>query len=183
MTRVAPSPRSVAVVGGILGGEARGPGAATGILVAVVALALLAWLVRGPAAFVLVLVALALLGSALTQRARHGLAVSPVADAVAQRAHVAADATLIEDPDGPRFTAAVLARVQRLDGHDAGDRTVLLEATGDATSRLRVLGAGDRVKVDGPSRRSPGTTSGTAGGTRSASCASTRSPGSCRRGR
>jgi competence protein ComEC len=139
----------LAVVVGIVVGEARGPAAATGSLLLAAALALLAWLVRGPGAFVVALLALTLAGSAVMQRALHGLAVSPVATAVERHARVTAAATLVEDPDGPRFTARVLARLDRVDGRDAGRRTVLLEAGGEEVSRLRVLGAGDRVQVEG----------------------------------
>ena len=57
--------------------------------------------------------------------------------------------SLEEDPSGPRFVVQVLARVSRVDGADAGSRTVLLVGGGEVTTQLRVLEAGDRVTVSG----------------------------------
>jgi competence protein ComEC len=137
------------VVAGILLGEARGPGPATATLVAAGPLLAVALHRRGRVGLLVALVGFALLATAVMQRALHGLADSPLATAVAERAHVDAEVTLVDDPDGPRFAVRALARVARVDGRDAGDRTVLLSGTGELTSRLRVLSAGDRVAVTG----------------------------------
>ena len=83
------------------------------------------------------------------QRALDGLVHSPLAPLVERRAFVDATATLVDDPSGPRFTVEVPARVTEVDGRDAGARVVLLTGTGDVTSPLRVLEAGDRVSVRG----------------------------------
>ena len=57
--------------------------------------------------------------------------------------------TLTEDPGGARFSTEVLVRVTRFRGRDAGGRTVLAVASGDAQSALLVLDAGDRLLVHG----------------------------------
>jgi competence protein ComEC len=108
-----------------------------------------AFRLRGARGLVLAVVGCLLLGSAVVQRALHGLESSPLAAAVATGAYVDAEVTLVDDPSGPRFTVHALARVGRVDGHDVGGRTVLLAATGDVMSRLRVVSAGDRLRVTG----------------------------------
>ena len=79
---------------------------------------------------------------------------SPLASAVTARADATIEATLIDDPDGTRFSTQVLARVHRVrpdsgSWRDAGGRTVLVVADAEATSRLAVLSAGDRVVLGG----------------------------------
>ncbi len=138
-----------AVVTGIFAGEALGPGPATVALVAALALLAVALLARGHRGFAIALIGCALLGSAVTQRALHGIAVSPLERSIERRAPVQVDGALADDPSGPRFVARVLARVSRVDGADAGGRTVLLVGGGDVANRLRVLDAGDRVRVKG----------------------------------
>lgn len=145
----APTLALVALVAGILAGERAGAGAARGLLLVAALLLVLAFVVRGPRGAALAIVACGLLGSAVTQRALHGLEVSPLAGPVASRARVVADVTLADDPAGPRFVARVLARVSRLDGRASGGRTVLVVAGGDVAGRLRVLVAGDRVTLAG----------------------------------
>jgi competence protein ComEC len=140
-----------ALVVGILAGEARGPDAAVVALLAAAGL-LLAALVTRDARRVALALAVAgcfLLGCALMQRALDGLVHSPLAPLVEQRAFVDATATLVDDPSGPRFTVEVPARITEVDGRSAGERTVLLTGSGDLTSPLRVLEAGDRVSVRG----------------------------------
>ncbi len=152
----------VALVTGVLLGERFGPAsgaAAIGIAVLVVVLRATAIprgraRVRAGLALVVVLAG----GCALSQRALDGLVHSPLAAAVTDRASVMVDATLRDDPSGVRFATEVLARVQRwqaIDVHshsvwkDAGARTVVVAATGDAASRLALLEAGDHVRLRG----------------------------------
>jgi competence protein ComEC len=144
----------VALVAGILAGEAAGAAPAAHALATGAALLTLAFATRRRPglAVALMLAGALLLGSALMQRALHGLEASPLRRAVDARAFVDATATLVDDPAGPRFTVEVLARLTNVDGHDAGTRTVLLTGSGELTSRLRVLDAGDRVSVRGTLR-------------------------------
>jgi competence protein ComEC len=145
----------VALVCGIALGEAAGPGDAR-VALATGALGASAALVvpRPRARLVIGLLACALLGTALMQRALHGLVVSPLAAPIAARADVTASLTLLDDPDGSRFTATVLARVDRVavagrHPHSAGGRRVLVDASGDAGARLSLLTSGERATVRG----------------------------------
>jgi competence protein ComEC len=138
-----------ALVVGIFAGEALGPGSADVALVTALALIIGGLLMRGRRGFALALIGCALLGGATTQRALHGLVTSPLDAAVARRDRVQVQGSLEEDPSGPRFVVQVLARLSRVDGTDAGSRTVLLVGGGDVTTQLRVLEAGDRVTVTG----------------------------------
>lgn len=149
MKRAAPVAVLVAVVAGIVLGDSQGAAPATGLLVLAVLLLAAALRVRGRTGLVLALAGFLLLGIAVMQRALDGLERSPLTAAVASRAAVDAEATLVDDPAGPRFEVRSLARMARADGQAAGGRTVLLVATGDAVSRLRVLSAGDRLAVRG----------------------------------
>lgn len=140
----------VALVGGILGGEAVGPSAATGVLVAGTVAAVLALSVRSPCPrTVLVAIAFALFGAAVMQRALHGLVVSPLASAVARHADGRVVATLADDPDAGRFDTRVLARVDAFDGRQMGGRRVLVSASGDIAGQLRILSAGEHVVLRG----------------------------------
>lgn len=142
----------VALVGGIIVGERGPPGAAGGLLVAgVLATAIaVAVGVRGEqlgVALALGAIALALIGAASMQRARHGLARSPLTEAVAGRESATIVVTLTEDPAGPsRFAVDALGRVHGV------DRSVLVVATGEAAGRMRVLSAGDQVTLVGSFR-------------------------------
>jgi competence protein ComEC len=138
-----------AIVAGIFMGEALGPGPATVALLTALGLLVVALLTRGRRGFAIALVGCVLLGGAVTQRALHGLEDSPLHAAIEQRASVEVQGTLVDDPSGPRFVVQVLARLSRVDGAPAGNRTVLLVGGGDVTTRLRVLEAGDRVTVTG----------------------------------
>ena len=149
MRRFGPAGALAALVAGILVGEARGPGSATGALLVAVALLIAALRWRGRRGFVIAVVACALLGGAVMQRALHGLQISPLRAAVELRTRVEVEGTLVDDPSGPRFEVQVLLRLGRVNGSSAGSRTVLLVGGGDLTSRLRVLSAGDHVTVDG----------------------------------
>jgi competence protein ComEC len=104
---------------------------------------------RGRARMTLATIAIALLGVATMQRALDGAAHSPLTGPRDARDAATIAATLVEDPDGGQYTARVLVRVARLNGHAAGSRTVLVTASGDAASRLRLLEAGDDVELSG----------------------------------
>lgn len=145
----APALALAALVAGILAGEHAGAGEARAALFLAALLLVLAFVVRGPRAAAIAIVACGLLGAAVTQRALRGLEVSPLAGPVAARARVVANVTLADDPSGPRFVARVLVRVARVDGRTMGERTVLVVAGGDVASRLRVLASGDRVTLAG----------------------------------
>ncbi|MGZ4735693.1 MAG: ComEC/Rec2 family competence protein [Acidimicrobiia bacterium] len=149
MNAAGPLGALAAVVAGILAGQALGPGSATTALVGALVLLVFALVVRGRRGFAIALIGCALLGSAVTQRALHGLEVSPLQGSLARRDLVEVHGALIDDPSGPRFVVEVLARMSRVDGRAAGNRTVLLVGGGDVTSRLRVLEAGDRVTAIG----------------------------------
>ncbi len=91
------------------------------------------------------MVALFLLGSASMQRALDGLEHSPLTETVATYRSRIVWVTLTEDPAGPtRFVVDALGRVS--------GRTVLVVARGDAAGRLRILSAGDRVRLAGSFR-------------------------------
>jgi competence protein ComEC len=133
------------LVAGIVVGEHAGPGHASTALTLGVAALLASWFVRGPVRVALAMVALALVGGALTQRAFDGQAHSALADAIARRERVTVEAVLVDDPDPGRFTTDALVRVRAGGTH----RTLLAVATGDDAQRLRVLEASDRVVLDG----------------------------------
>lgn len=140
----------VALIGGILAGEAAGPSGATIVLVGgALAVGLAVW-VRAPVVrVILAALALALLGAAVMQRALHGIAVSPLASAITTHADARVVATLVDDPDASRFDTRVLARVDAFDGRAAGGRRVLLTASGDVAGQLRILSAGESVVLRG----------------------------------
>jgi competence protein ComEC len=128
--------------------------------------ALVATACRGRRGIAIGMVAMVALGAAVTQRAHHGMVRSPLAALVEARERVTIGGTLVDDPEGTRFTARVLARVDEIaaDGAVApvpgGGRTVLVTAGGEAGPRLRLLSAGDGVELagwlaplDGPDER------------------------------
>lgn len=130
---------------GTFAGEAAGPDAARGPLLGACAGLLVAALVTQPRMRVAVAVlAFALLGTAVMQRALHGLVVSPLTSEIAARADATLRGTLVDDPEGTRFRARVLVRVDR-----AGGRRVLVDATGDAGPRLELLQTGEGVTLRG----------------------------------
>jgi competence protein ComEC len=104
---------------------------------------------RGPARVAIAMVAVALLAMASMQRALDGLEHSPLTALRDARATATIAATLVDDPEGEQYNARVLMRVQHVDGHPAGSRTVLVTAGGEAASRLRLLEAGDEVSLSG----------------------------------
>jgi competence protein ComEC len=142
-----------ALVAGILTGDALGPSAAW-LQLGLAALGLVgAWGLHrwGPTRAALVVAASATLlgGVAVEQRALHGVAVSPLASLVHAGASTRVDVTLLEDPAGPAYRTEALARVDAVGGAGAGGRIVLLAASGDEQSVLRVLAAGERLRLRG----------------------------------
>ena len=136
---------------GILLADRLGPGSAGPLLAGALALGSIAASGRWgtTAVGVLLLLAAALLGCAVEQRALHGRVHSPLAAAIRQERSGTADVTLAEDPGGARYSTEVLVRVTRFRARDAGGRTVLAVASGDAQSALLVLDAGDRLRLHG----------------------------------
>lgn len=143
----------VGVVAGILGGDALGAGPARLLLGAACGALVVARGLgrhdRRRSALVLALVGALLLGAAVEQRARHGLVVSPLSGLVASGASATVDVTLLEDPAGPMYRTEALVHVDAVDGRAGGSRVVLLTASGDEQSVLRVLVAGDRLRLHG----------------------------------
>ena len=140
-----------ALVVGILLGDARGPDPAGWVLALSTAGVGGAWALRTRprAALAVAVVAVVLLGVAVEQRARHGLTVSPLTAPMRRGATVTCSVTLTEDPSGPQYVTEALATVDRCSVRPGGGRTVLLRVTGDEQSALRVLEAGDRLRVQG----------------------------------
>lgn len=139
-----------ALVAGILGGDHLGAGPGRLVLLAALTALGTAFLRRGTrVGIACAVVATALLGVAVEQRALHGLAVSPLRP-IAER-HTSGEVvmTLAEDPDGPQYQSAAIARVATFAGRDAGGRSVLAIASGDNLSALSVLDAGDRIRARG----------------------------------
>ncbi len=144
------------MVGGIFLGEALGPSAS--VLTLVLTFACLVGMVgridpRTRAS--LALLALVFAGCSLERRALDGLVHWPLATAADRRADVVVRGTLVEDPDGTRWSTHVLVRVDeaQLVGSGRGfapvHRTVLVDAEADATGRVAVLHAGDGVVLRG----------------------------------
>lgn len=135
----APLGSLVALVLGIEAGARLG-GANAGALLLLGALALLgAWWVAGPARLAIAMVALALLGCGVMQRALDGLEHHEFDPG----AVVDVEGTLVSDPRPQRFRADALVRVA------GADRIVVARASGADASRLGVLAAGDRVELTG----------------------------------
>ena len=132
----------VAVVGGILAGERAGPGSAWVVLLGGAAGVVAAGVVRSPQLrMLLAVLAFALFGAAVMQRALHGLARSPLSTAIDQRADARVVVTLVDDPDAARFDARALVRLD--------DRRVLVTASGDVAGHLRLLSAGESAVLRG----------------------------------
>ena len=144
--RWGPTLVAAAVVLGILVGERRGGSPARIPLVGALvggSIALAgAWSRRaGVAALVCCCVAALLGGWAATARALDGQHRSALTDAVRDRRDATVDVTLTTDPEATRFAARALGRTR--------GRIVVVDASGDAATRLGVLAAGDRVRLRG----------------------------------
>ena len=149
------------LIAGLMAGERVGPGRASVVLPAGVAGMLAAWFVNGRARAMVAALALVLLGAASMQRSLDGLVHHPLSAAVQGGSEVLVRGTLVEDPDGERFGADVLVRVeeyrtQPASGESEGDgewrgmhRIVLARASGDEAGRLLVLAAGDTATLLG----------------------------------
>ena len=146
----APCAVLAAVVGGVLAGEAAGPGAAISLLVIGGSGVLVAAFVHAPVVRVgIAVLAFASLGAAMMQRALHGLAESPLSVAVERHTNARIAVTLVGDPDAARFDTRALARVASVDGRDAGGRRVVVRGSGDVAGQLRLLTAGESAVVRG----------------------------------
>jgi competence protein ComEC len=131
-----------AVVGGILLGERAGPGPARMVLAVGAAGVMVAGMVHAPRVrLALAVLAFALLGTAVMQRALDGLTRSPLTASIEQRADARIVGTLVDDPDAARFDARALVRV--------GSRRVLVTASGDVAGHLRLLSAGETAVLRG----------------------------------
>jgi len=147
----------VAAVAGILAGDALGPGPATTALFVVASAGTCSLVVRSPLLRAAALVvAVAALACAVEQRALDGLCSGRLAAATRARADVLVSGSVIDDPDGSRWSTRALVRVDaaRVDARRGArsvreHRTVLAAAGGDAAGRLGVLAAGDRVVLQG----------------------------------
>jgi competence protein ComEC len=141
----------VAVVAGILGGDALGADAAVGALtIAVLGVGGACLLRARPRrALALAAISMALLGAAVEQRAEHGRIASPLAPWLRRGVTVTLTATLTDDPSGPQYATEALAAVGSVARRAAGGRIVLVRASGDEQSALRVLQAGERVRLRG----------------------------------
>jgi competence protein ComEC len=120
-----------ALIAGIEAGEHR-----VAVIVLVLCAAAIVTFV-GARRVVLVALALAVVGCACMTRALDGQRHSPLARVGSTQL----SGTLINDPDGPRFSASVLVRTE--------EGIVLATSSGADAMRMRVLEAGDRVRLGG----------------------------------
>ncbi|MEP6626035.1 MAG: ComEC/Rec2 family competence protein, partial [Acidimicrobiia bacterium] len=140
----------VALAAGVLAGERLGGGPARLLLgFALVGFAAAFTWRASRVGAVTAIVACALLGVAVEQRALHGLEASPLTAAVAREASGEAVLTLTEDPDGPLFESAAIARVDAFGGRSAGERSVFVGVHGDERSVFAALDAGDQLRASG----------------------------------
>src|ERR1700730_3250156 len=133
------------LVPGLVAGEHLGAGAAPVALVVGAGALGAASFLRDRARIAVAATALALLGAAVMARALDGQRNSPLAAAIATRDVTTLHGVLTSDPDGSSFVATVLARLDAGTAH----RTVLVSASGADAMRLRVLQAGDHVRITG----------------------------------
>lgn len=139
----------LAIVGGIRAGEMAGPGSRVPLLVLATVAFVGACVVPGRVRLAILAVAVLLLACALTGRALDGM-VHSAFRAPSQSMHTAVmSGSLVGDPDPYRFSTSALVRVTELDGVHVPARTLVVSGSGDVASRLRILRAGDRVRLDG----------------------------------
>lgn len=140
----------VGLTAGIAAGEVAGPGSARGVLgLGIAGVAAAAFVRAPPVRLTVAVLAFALVGTAVMQRALHGLTESPLRDAIEQRADARLVGTLVDDPDSSRFDARALVRVDDVSGRSGGGRRVLVTASGDIAGHLRLLSAGEGVVLRG----------------------------------
>ncbi|MCU1458381.1 MAG: ComEC/Rec2-related protein [Actinomycetia bacterium] len=145
----APLALVAAIVVGIKAGEASGPSGSVPLLILAVVAGLGALVASGRLRLAISAIGVLLLACALTGRAFDGM-VHSAFRAPAQSMHsVVLRGTLVGDPDPFRFSTSALVRVTNLDGAAVPARTVLVRASGDLMGQLGILGAGDRVRLDG----------------------------------
>jgi competence protein ComEC len=138
------------LLAGIVAGEVAGPGSARGVVALGIAGVVAAAFLRAPPVRLAVaVIAFALVGTAVMQRALHGLTASPLRADVEQRANARLAGTLVDDPESSRFDARALVRVDDVSGRATGARRVLVDASGDVAGHLRLLSAGEGVVVRG----------------------------------
>ena len=134
-----------ALVAGILAGASAGAGLAP-VAYAVGGLGLaVAWWADGAARVAAGALACAVLGAGVSAAAEAGVRSSSLSPLIASRASVTLPGTLVSDADATGYVASAYVRVPVAGGH----RTVLARASGAASSRFRVLHAGDRVVLGG----------------------------------
>ncbi|MCZ7534524.1 MAG: ComEC/Rec2 family competence protein [Acidimicrobiia bacterium] len=158
---VGPLVAAAGLLVGLVLGERAGPGPARSSLLAGSVALVTAWLLTGRARVPVAALAMALLGAASMQSALAGLSGHALVADVSRGSDVWVRGTLATDPQGPRFAADALVRIDDFSPEagrggipiDSGwrevDRTVLARASGDEAGRLRVLAAGDRVVLRG----------------------------------
>jgi competence protein ComEC len=101
---------------------------------------------------VLLVLTIGALGCALERRALDGVTSGAIVGAADARADAIVRGTLIDDPEGTRWSTTMLLRVERATvGHATlrEQRTLLVDAEGDTAIRTSVLSAGDRVVLRG----------------------------------
>jgi competence protein ComEC len=141
---------TAAAVAGILSGERAGPASVPALLALGIAGCLVALLLRaGGVRVALAAIGIAVLATAVTQRALDGVANSPLTRPTVERASVRITGALVDDPSGAPYFASVLVRVTSLEQRPAGHRAVLVTARGEIAERLRLLEAGDQVELVG----------------------------------
>lgn len=150
----APLTALAAVLAGIAAGHIVEPGPAVGWLVLAGALAAGALAVRGRSRAALLLAALTILSISLTVRARHGVVDTPFSTEGAGSQRAIVDAELVGDPTPRQWETTATIRVQRMvlrarAPQSGGNRHVVARASRPAASRLTVLEAGDRVRLEG----------------------------------
>ena len=143
-----------ALVAGILAGDRVPPRSSAPALGLALACAAFGALARRSGRWLCAVLAIAFLGVALSQRAHDGLTRSPLTALVTTRSDADVSGTLVDDPEGSRYTTRVLVRLAAVrvgdrPRRDAGGRTVLVTAGGAAAARLRLLTAGDGVELGG----------------------------------
>ena len=147
----------VAVIGGAVIGERLGAGSGYGAFQAALALVLGGLLWSGRSRPVFVLAVLGLMAVASMQRALNGLERTPLASAATDYSPVRVTGVLVSDPYPGKYATRAIVRVTSVEsldpervstGHSRWGR-VLVVASGDASSRLRLLVAGESATLKG----------------------------------
>jgi competence protein ComEC len=139
----------LAIVLGIGAGELTGPGPRVPLLVLATFALVGAWIAPGRVRLAIAALSVLLLTCALTGRALDGMAHSALHSPSQAMQNAVVGGSLVGDPDPYRFSTSALVRVTELDGVRVPARTLVVSGGGDTASRLRILQAGDRVRLDG----------------------------------